>query len=101
VASDVFYANHHFHGSVDVDFLRVVRPSVVIVQAQQAIYARSAYMEAFRDGAVQWLSKTAGTAVETLPTLEVGTVVVRVNGKTDWTYETYGNGREAVIPRLF
>lgn len=101
VASDVLHANHHFHGSVDVDFLRAARPSMVIVQAQQAIYARSAYMEGFLEGFVQWLSKIAGTAVETLPTLEVGTVVVRVNGKTDWTYETYGNGREAVIPRLF
>ncbi|MBN1153640.1 hypothetical protein JXB12_01825, partial [candidate division KSB1 bacterium] len=47
VAADVYNANHHFHGSVDVPYLREMRPDVVVIQAQEAIYARSAYWEKY------------------------------------------------------
>ena len=41
-----------------------------------------------------------GYHIEDLPNLEVGTVVIRVNGKNDWTYETYGDTKNVIIPFL-
>jgi beta-lactamase superfamily II metal-dependent hydrolase len=100
VRADVYFANHHFHGSVDVDYLRAVRPSVVLLQAQEAVYARSAYMVDFKKNVEPFLSAQTGGPMEVLPSIEVGTVVIRVNGKDDWTYETYRDTKNAIIPFL-
>ena len=97
IEADVFYANHHFHGSVDVDYLKKVNPSIVLLQAQQAIYARSAYMHSFLDEVVEYYKIYNKKFIEILPNLEVGTVVIRVNNKNDWTYETI-NENEQIIP---
>lgn len=91
LGADVFHANHHFHGSIDTGYLRALDPVLVIIQAQQAIYARSAYMDKFRKDVASYLIKNKRRFIEELPTLEVGTVVIRVNSKNNWTYECLGN----------
>jgi hypothetical protein len=98
IEADVYYANHHFHGSVDVDYLRAVNPALILIQAQEAIYARSAYMVQFKQEAEKHLIENNKRYFEALPNLEVGTVVIRVNGKHDWTYETYGKTKSVIIP---
>jgi len=87
--TDVFMSNHHFHGSVNVDYLRKLDPVVVLIQAQEAIYARSAYMIWFREETEKYWRKNKTRYIESLPTLEVGTVVIRVRNQNDWTYETH------------
>ncbi len=98
IEADVYYGNHHFHGSVDVDYLRAINPAIVLVQAQEAIYARSAYMVKFKQRVEKYLIDNHQRYIEDLPNLEVGTVVIRVNGKDDWIYETYGNMNDGIIP---
>jgi len=100
IEADVYYANHHFHGSVDVDYLRAVDPKIVLVQAQEAIYARSAYMVNFKEDVEKYLIENNKRYIEDLPNLEVGTVVIRVNGKNDWTYETYGDTKNLIVPLI-
>ena len=100
VEADVYYANHHFHGSVNVDYVRAVNPAIVLVQAQEAIYARSAYMVNFKQEVEKYLIENQKRYKEDLPNLEVGTVVIRVNGKNDWTYETYQHTKEVIVPLL-
>ena len=91
VPADVFYANHHFH---------VVNPGIVLIQAQEAIYARDAYMKKYRKESLDVLNNSRETPVETLPALEVGTVVIRVNSARDWWYETYKKQDSLIIPGL-
>jgi competence protein ComEC len=100
VRADVYFANHHFHGSVDDDYLRETLPSVVLLQAQEAVYARSAYMVDFREKVEPFLRERTNGTAEVLPCIDVGTVVIRVNGRDDWTYETYADTKNAVIPYL-
>ncbi len=87
--TDVFMSNHHFHGSVNVDYLRKLDPVLVLIQAQEAIYARSAYMIWFREETEKFWRKNKSRYRESLPTLEIGTVVIRVRNQNDWTYETH------------
>ncbi|MBN8705635.1 MAG: MBL fold metallo-hydrolase [Bacteroidetes bacterium] len=87
--TDVFMANHHFHGSVNVDYLRKLDPVLVLIQAQEAIYARSAFMLWFREETESWWRKSKSRYLESLPALEVGTTVIKVRTGQDWTYETH------------
>jgi len=100
VPADVFYANHHFHGSVDPDYIIRTNPDVVILQAQEAIYARAAYMVKYKKESEEVLDMKRDHPVETLPALEVGTIVLRINSGDDWTFETYRNQDEVIIPGL-
>jgi beta-lactamase superfamily II metal-dependent hydrolase len=101
IAAHVFSANHHFHGSVDIEYLRAMNPFIVFIQAQEAVYARRAYMEDFKEKTVGYLLENKKNFLEDLLTLETGTVVIRVNGQDDWTYETYYDPGEKRIPFLF
>ena len=92
--TDVFMSNHHFHGSVNVDYLKKLDPVLVLIQAQEAIYARSAYMLGFREETEKFWGNNNNRYLEVLPTLEVGTVVIRVRNQKDWTYETHQPGKE-------
>jgi hypothetical protein len=96
VEADVFCANHHFHGSIDTSYVRIMNPVIVIVQAEQAIYARSAYMEIFKGHIERYFIENKKRYIEDLPTFEVRTVVIRVNSKSDWTYETVNTGVERI-----
>ncbi|MBN2090142.1 hypothetical protein JW964_11025, partial [candidate division KSB1 bacterium] len=69
-------------------------------QAQEAIYARSAYMVNFKEEVENYLIQNETRYIEDLPNLEVGTVVIRVNGKNDWNYETYWDTKNVIIPFL-
>ena len=91
VKADVFYANHHFHGSINPEYIKAIDPKIILVQAQEAIYARSAYMDNFKRKAEKFLKSNSDNYIECLPALEVGTTVIRVNDKMDWIYETYSN----------
>ena len=100
IEADVYYGNHHFHGSVDVEYLRKVNPALVLVQAQEAVYARSAYMVKYKQHVEKYLIDKNKRYIEDLPNLEVGTVVIRVNGKDDWIYETYRDSKSVIVPML-
>ncbi len=91
VKSDVFYANHHFHGSLYPEYIKAIDPKIIIVQAQEAIYSRGAYMDDFKKKAEKYLLSNSENYVECLPTLEVGTIVIKVNDLNNWNYETYPN----------
>lgn len=91
VECDVFYANHHFHGSIYPEYIKKMEPRIILLQAQEAIYARGAYMHDFLQNVEPYLQENSNIYIETLPNIEVGTVVLHVNGKDDWKYETYMN----------
>ncbi len=96
----VFFGNHHFHGSLDYKYVRAMDPVLVLVQAEKAIYERDAYMVVFKQQIAGWLRKNNKRFIEAVPSLEVGTVVIRVNDANDWTYETYKDTLTPVIPFL-
>lgn len=88
IKANVFLANHHFHGSVLPEYLIKTDPDIVIVQAQEAIYARSAFMEDYKLKSEKILNERRQYPVETLIPLETGAVVIRVNSAGDWNYQT-------------
>lgn len=98
VPAQVFYANHHFHGSVDPVYIRLTNPDLVILQAQEAIYARAAYTVKYKEESEKWLNHHRPEPLETLPALEVGTIVLRIDGAGQWSYESYRMQDELVIP---
>jgi len=100
VRADVYFANHHFHGSSDADYLRATDPTVVLIQAEQVLYARSTYTTTYLLETVKWLQDNEAKTVENLPAIEVGTTVIRVNSVDDWNYETYKNSETPLIPFL-
>lgn len=97
VPADVFYANHHFHGSVYPEYILQTGPDVVILQAQEAIYARAAYMVKYKKESEEVLERSRSQPVETLPAPEVGTIVLRINNGEDWSYETCREQDSVVI----
>jgi competence protein ComEC len=100
VPAQVFHANHHFHGSVDPDYIIATHPDLVILQAQEAIYARSAYMVKYKQESEKVLNAGRSFPIETLPALEVGTIVLRIKNAGQWGYETYRKQDDLVIPGL-
>jgi competence protein ComEC len=98
VSADVFYANHHFHGSVNPNFIMWTNPVLVVVSAQQAVYARGAYADIYKEQTEKNLYAAHARLKETLLTLETGTVVVRVNNSGDWSYETYRDNNDIFLP---
>jgi len=93
----VYHANHHFHGSVDVDYLRASDPYLFIVSGEEHIYGRGAYTTLVQEQVLSWLRQHDGRLIEDLLHFEVGHVVIRVVDGEHWLYETYRN-TEAVIP---
>lgn len=99
VQADVFYANHHFHGSVNPNFIIRTNPALVVVSAQQAVYARGAFTDFYKEQTEKYLYSAHARLKETLLTLEAGTVVVRVSNSGEWCYETYHNNSEIYLPK--
>jgi beta-lactamase superfamily II metal-dependent hydrolase len=91
VEAEVFYANHHFHGSVDIGYLRALNPVIVLFQSDKAVYARSAYMDKFKNKTEKYFTENQKRYEEDLPAFEVGTIIIRVDSKSSWTYETNRN----------
>ena len=88
IEADVYYTNHHLHGSVNVDYMLKTNPYLFITSAQEAVYARGAYATVFKEDIVGYLQEK-GRLVDDLFTLEVGSIVVRANSGEDWVYEEY------------
>lgn len=100
IRSDVYYGNHHFHGSVDVNFLRKVDASLYLVSAEEAVYARGAYLQRFKGEVEPHLRAQGSRFRETLLTWEVGTIVIRVQAGGEWDYETYETAAGWQVPAL-
>ncbi len=100
IPAQVFYANHHFHGSVNPNFIIKTNPALVVVSAQQAVYARGAYSDFYKEQTEKYLYASHARLIETLLTLETGTVVIRVNSGNDWWYETYRDDKDIYLPTL-
>ncbi|ACB77044.1 MBL fold metallo-hydrolase [Opitutus terrae] len=88
VRSHVVYANHHFHGSVNVNYLRRTDAVLFLVSANPAVYARAAFADHFRRDVETYLKAHDGRCRETLLTPEVGNILVRVHDAERWSYET-------------
>jgi beta-lactamase superfamily II metal-dependent hydrolase len=100
IRSIVYCANHHFHGSVDVNFLRKVDASLYLVSAEEAVYARGAYLQRFKGEVESHLRSQGSRFRETLLTWEVGTIVIRVQADGQWDYETYETTADFQVPAL-
>ncbi len=92
VRAHVYGANHHFHGSVDVSYLRRTDPVLFLVSADPAVYARGAYSDEFVLDVERHLRSRGSRLRETLLTPEVGHVLLRVEDADRWTYETRAPG---------
>lgn len=101
VKAHVFFGNHHFHGSIDINYIRSMDPILVLLQAEKAIYERTAYMNDYKQSVEKWLYDNNKRLIETIPAVEIGTAVVRVDSVDKWTYETYREPWAPVIPYLF
>lgn len=100
IKANVFYGNHHFHGSLSPDFIVKVNPDLVLVQSQEAIYARSAYMDDYKNKALKVINAKRQSPVETLLALEVGATVISVNSDKEWWYRTHYNQNTLFVPEL-
>lgn len=92
--AQVYNANHHFHGSVNPNFIIKTNPSLVVVSAEQGVYARGAYINTYKELTEKYLYAAHARLKETLLTLEAGTVVIRVNDSTDWWFESYRDNKD-------
>lgn len=95
----VYHANHHFHGSVDEDYLKAIDPYIIIVSAEEHVYGRAAYTQQVLKNVFPHLKKEHKRFIEDLLSLEVGHAVIRVEDGSNWNYETYKD-LDAVIPFL-
>jgi competence protein ComEC len=85
----VYHANHHFHGSVDVDYLKAISPCLFIVSGEEHIYGRGAYTTRVQQDVLPWLKENDSRWIEDLLQFEVGHVVIRIQDADHWNYETY------------
>jgi competence protein ComEC len=100
IRSNVYCGNHHFHGSVDVNFLRKIDAALYLVSAEEAVYARGAYLQRFKGEVEPHLRAQGSRFRETLLTWEVGTIVIRVQANGQWDYETYRTTADFQVPTL-
>lgn len=100
IKAHVFYGNHHFHGSLSPDFIIKVNPDIVLVQSQEAVYARSAYMDDYKNKALKVLNAKRESPIETLLALEIGATVISVNSDKDWWYRTHNAQNTLFVPEL-
>jgi hypothetical protein len=88
IRAHVYHANHHFHGSIDAGFLRLMDPVLVLVSAEQAVYARGAYTTVFKQDVERYLKTVNGRFREALVTYDVGHIVLRITDAGHWSCET-------------
>jgi beta-lactamase superfamily II metal-dependent hydrolase len=95
----VYHANHHFHGSVDTDYLKTIDPYLFIVSGEEHIYGRGAYTQQVQRNVLPYLRNEHKRLIEDLLSFETGHIVIRVADGNNWNYETYED-LNAVIPFL-
>jgi beta-lactamase superfamily II metal-dependent hydrolase len=95
----VYHANHHFHGSVDEDYLKAIDPYLFIVSGEEHIYGRGAYTQQVQRNVLAYLKNKHKRLIEDLLSFETGHIVIRVADGSNWNYETYQD-INAVIPFL-
>ncbi len=95
----IYHANHHFHGSVDVAYLRTINPYLFIVSGEEHIYGRGAYTQEVQKKVLNYLKENNKRLIEDLMSFEVGHVIIRISDSTHWNYETVKN-LHATIPFL-
>jgi competence protein ComEC len=93
----VYHANHHFHGSVDVNYLKTVDPYLFIVSGEEHIYGRAAYTQQVQRNVLPYLRNEHKRLIEDLLLFETGHIVIRVADGNNWNYETYKD-LNAVMP---
>jgi beta-lactamase superfamily II metal-dependent hydrolase len=95
----VYHANHHFHGSVDEDYLKTIDPYLFIVSGEEHIYGRGAYTQQVQRNVLTYLKKEHKRLIEDLLSFETGHIVIRAADGNRWNYETYKD-LNAIIPFL-
>ncbi len=95
----IYHANHHFHGSVDADYLRAIDPYLFIVSGEEHIYGRAAYTHIVQRNVLRFFRAMSTRFIEDLLHFETGHVVIRVSDGDNWSYETYKD-TDAIIPFL-
>jgi hypothetical protein len=95
----VYHANHHFHGSVDEEYLKTIDPYLIIVSGEEHIYGRWAYTQQVQRDVLPYLRNEHKRFIEDLLSFETGHTVIRVADGNNWNYETYKDVN-AVIPFL-
>lgn len=84
-----YHGNHHFHGGLSTDYLKLVEPHLFFTSAEQAAYDRSAYVDGVMGNVVPYLESNSDRFIENLFAYEVGHVIMEVNEPDDWRYETH------------
>jgi competence protein ComEC len=95
----IYHANHHFHGSVDVDYLKAIDPYLFIVSGDEHVYGRGAYAQQVQRNVLPYLRNEHKRLIEDLLLLETGHTVIRVADSNNWNYETYKD-LNATVPFL-
>lgn len=85
-----YYANHHFHCDVSVDFIRAVNPKQVYIPTNYSAYSRSAYAEDFVKGVAEAEFENK-RITDALITIEIGSAVVEAEENGNYTLTTYFN----------
>lgn len=97
IKGDLFFANHHFHGSLENKYIKEMEPKIIILQAQEAIYARSTYMINLKQDIEKYFKDNNSAYIETLPVLETGPVMIKIKSKNDWYYKTFINNNTTTL----
>lgn len=84
-----YHGNHHFHGGLSTDYLKLVEPHLFFTSAEQSAYDRSAYVDGVMGDVVPYLEANSDRFIENLFAYEVGHVIMEVNNPDDWRYETH------------
>ncbi|MBN2424588.1 MAG: MBL fold metallo-hydrolase [Calditrichaceae bacterium] len=100
IKAQVFYGNHHFHGFILPEYIRTINPDLVVAQAQQAVYARDAFMQKYKTDTEAFLNANREYPMDTLLPFETGMCVLRINNANNWWYESYGFEKVCIIPGL-
>jgi len=86
---DYFYGNHHFICDISTEFIRTVNPVAVYIPNERNVYRYSTYNFDYVEG-VKNFDFYNKRLQDTLISCETGTVIVSVENKENWWYETYG-----------
>lgn len=94
ITGELFYGNHHWHGSINPEYVKKSDPALIFVPASEVVYARGAFTQDAME-AVNYLRRHGSQYKEMLMSFDIGHLIVRVStdeeGQPVWTYETMKN----------